>query len=395
MERDEIVVMVGRDYRWMAKELLEECGLAGLIGDPAARIGIKPNLVSPTPAQLGATTHPELVAGVIDYLQEKGFGDIVVLEGSWVGAKTMDSFEACGYGPFLEACSVPFIDMQREKPREVDCAGLPVRVGEAALNLDFLINMPVLKGHCQTKVSCALKNMKGLLPGGEKRRFHALGLHDPIARLSCGVRQDFVLVDNISSDLDFEDGGNPVQMDRILAGRDPVLMDAYVCQMLGIDPAEVPYIPLAGKLGVGEADPARARVRAVGGDFGPAIPPGRKVVAALDLVEEVESCSACYAYLVPALEALAGQLRPGVTLAEALGTKICIGQGYRGRQGELGIGNCTCGFSCYLPGCPPLPEEILGFLRGVCAGSGALAEPDAFGREFGGETDEQSGTKDE
>ncbi len=29
----------------------------------------------------------------------------------------------------------------------------------------------------------------------------------------------------------FEDGGNPVQMDRLMAGTDPVLMDAYVCRM--------------------------------------------------------------------------------------------------------------------------------------------------------------------
>ena len=35
---------------------------------------------------------------------------------------------------------------------------------DSALALDFLINDPVLKGHCQTKITCALKNMKGLIP---------------------------------------------------------------------------------------------------------------------------------------------------------------------------------------------------------------------------------------
>ena len=39
-----------------------------------------------------------------------------------------------------------------------------------------------------------------------------------------GLHQDFVVVDNICGDLDFEDGGNPVVMNRIWAGTDPVLI---------------------------------------------------------------------------------------------------------------------------------------------------------------------------
>lgn len=61
--------------------------------------------------------------------------------------------------------------------------------------------------------------MKGLIPNTEKRRFHALGLHKPIAHLNMGIHQDFIVVDNICGDLDFEDGGNPVVMNPYL-GRD-------------------------------------------------------------------------------------------------------------------------------------------------------------------------------
>ena len=53
-----------------------------------------------------------------------------------------------------------------------------------------------------------------------------MGLHDPIAHLSLGIHQDFIVVDNICGDLDFEDGGHPVVMNRVLAGRDPVLIKA-------------------------------------------------------------------------------------------------------------------------------------------------------------------------
>ena len=65
--------------------------------------------------------------------------------------------------------------MQKDKGIERDCRGMKLNVCERAANIDFLINVPVLKGHCQTKITCALKNMKGLIPNKEKRRFHSLG----------------------------------------------------------------------------------------------------------------------------------------------------------------------------------------------------------------------------
>ena len=78
-----------------------------------------------------------------------------------------------------------------------------------------------------------------------------MGLHKPIAHLNAGIRQDFIVVDNICGDWDFEDGGNPVVMNRIMAAADPVLCDAYVCHLMGYAASEVPYIELAQALGVG------------------------------------------------------------------------------------------------------------------------------------------------
>ena len=61
------------------------------------------------------------------------------------------------------------------------------------------------------------------------------------------------MVDNICGDLDFEDGGNPVVTNRVIAAADPVLCDTFVCKMLGYEVEEVPYIPLAEELGVGSS----------------------------------------------------------------------------------------------------------------------------------------------
>ena len=291
--------------------------------------------------------------------REAGFQNIIMLEGSWVGDKTRESMKVCGYEKLSEMYKVPFKDMQADPGELTECGGMELEICREAKSLDFLINVPVMKGHCQTKITCALKNMKGLLPNREKRHFHAMGLHKPIAHLAVGLHQNFILVDNICGDWDFEDGGNPVEMNRLIAGRDPVLVDAFVCHEMGYGVEEVPYIRMAEALGAGCADWTQARIRELNPPVSQVVKTGRrKVVEVADAVEEVESCSACYGYLIPALDRLKEE-----GILEKLNTKICIGQGYRGKTGTLGIGSCTRGFASCLQGCPPTDEEIYQFLK--------------------------------
>lgn len=360
MRCNEIFKIYGTEYKRMTKELLECAGLEELIPAGDVLIGIKPNLVAPTPAAFGATTHPEVVAGIIEYLQEHGFLNVVMLEGSWVGDRTSESVEICGYGDLAAKYGVRFIDTQKDTARKVDAKGLELEICESALAVDFLINVPVLKGHCQTKVTCALKNMKGLIPNREKRHFHAMGLHEPIAHLSAGLHQDFIVVDQICGDPDCEDGGNPAVTNCVMAALDPVLCDAYGASLLDYRVEEIPYIGMAEKLQVGSADLTQLTVRTIGETMEETDSEmkRRHLVEVKDLVEEVESCSACYAYLVPALLQLQEE-----GMLDRLQEKISIGQGFRGKKGRLGIGNCTKNFAQYVPGCPPTEEDIYHFLK--------------------------------
>ena len=370
MKENEILKIYGTDYKEMTKRLLMEAELEKRIPGKEARIGIKPNLVSPSEASWGATTHPEIVAGIVEYLQERGFSNLLILEGSWVGDKTSESAEVCGYLDLCSQYGIPFVDTQKDSFHTRDCKGLELKLCDQAVDLDFLINVPVLKGHCQTKLTCALKNMKGLIPNQEKRHFHALGLHKPIAHLNAGLHQDFIVVDHICGDLDFEDGGNPVVRNCIMAAADPVLVDAHAADLLYYRPEEIPYIKMAEELGVGSADLSRLQIRLIGEkstvEDGKRLPESRKVVELKDAVEEVESCSACYGYLIPALAMLKDE-----GLFEKLHEKISIGQGFRGKEGTLGVGNCTRKFAYSCPGCPPTEQEIYEFLKTYLNGKNA------------------------
>ena len=368
MEKNDIILIHGTNYKVMAKKVMEAANVAEDIGDKKKKIALKPNLVTAKAPSSGATTHSELLAGVIEYLQEHGFENITIMEGSWVGDRTEESFEVCGYRKLSEQYGVPLLDAQKDTHFTKDCDGLKLELCSCVKDIDFLINVPVLKGHCQTKITCALKNMKGLLPNTEKRHFHAMGLHRPIAHLAKGIRQDFIVVDHICGDLDFEDGGNPVVKNCIMVSRDPVLVDTYVCGLLHYGIEEVPYIQMAEQLGAGSTDLAHARIGVLAEEgtyylegsaiWDEELPYADKVVAVQDLVQEVESCSACYGYLLPALDRLRKE-----GLLEQLGEKICIGQGYRGKHGKLGVGNCTSGFDFCVKGCPPTETEIYEALK--------------------------------
>jgi uncharacterized protein (DUF362 family) len=323
------------------------------------RIGIKPNLVVAKPASSGATTHPEIVAGVIEYLQEHGYQNIEVLEGSWVGDMTSRAYEASGIGAVCRSYKVPYYDLQKDSSTDVNAGGIPIKICNRALALDYLINLPVLKGHCQTTVTCALKNHKGLIPNSEKRRFHTMGLHKPIAHLSAAFPKEFIVVDNICGDLDFEEGGNPVEMNRIFCCKDPVLCDAFVCETMGYSISGVPYIPLAERLGVGTADCGKAKITMINEAIADRRRnPSRRVASLARCVDDRDACSACYGSLIYALNRLdeSGQLR-------GKNDKICIGQAYRGQSGRIGVGSCTAGFDCSLRGCPPTAAEMVEFLE--------------------------------
>ena len=379
MKKHDIYIKSGTDYKQITKDLLELCDLEGIVGDKEKHIGIKPNLVSPTPADFGGTTHPEVVAGIVEYLQEHDFDNLCILESSWVGGRTEEAFEYCGYRTLSERYQVPLLDMQKERGIAMPCMNVAqnsdvspgvIRICAYVKNLDFLINVPVLKGHCQTKMTCALKNMKGLIPNAEKRRFHTEGLHRPIACLNQIIRQDFIVVDNICGDLDFEDGGNPCVMNRVLAARDPVLLDAWLCHEMHYEVKEIPYITMAGDLGVGESDYTKAEIHYLDAGADRAIPRSRKIVELQDYVEDIDSCSACYGNLIPALERLRmeGMLETESDRIPSF-SRICIGQGYRGKTGELGIGSCTGKFCRSLPGCPPTETQIYDFLKAILDGT--------------------------
>jgi hypothetical protein len=283
------------------------------------------------------------------------------MEGSWVGDSTKRAFKVCGYEDLAKKYGIPLYDLKEDSCHTVQVEDLTLKVCKKPLEADYLINIPVLKAHCQTLFTCALKNLKGCIPDSEKRRFHSLGLAKPIGYLSKAIPCGLIIVDAMNGDLTFEEGGNPVQMDRIIAGKDPVLIDAYGAALLGYDSKEIEYIPLAEKVGGGLSDLALAKVIEHESGFKTSgkFLPSQRTKQLAKRVNSQSACSACYGSLIHALQRLSDK-----GLLSKLTEPISIGQAFRGKSlSGIGIGQCTSGFKKTIPGCPPSAKTILEYLE--------------------------------
>jgi hypothetical protein len=164
--------------------------------------------------------------------------------------------------------------------------------------------------------------------------------------------------------------GRPKAMDIIVAGADPFAADAVACTLMGVVPADVPYLRLGAERGYGTIDLDAVSVapeqwRTWISDFQP--PP-----ASIDIefpgieILDCNSCSACQSTLLLFLKqygpAILDYCPPGNTV------KIAIGKGHTQlAEGTVCLGNCTAAHrntNCFVAGCPPVGSEILKAITG-------------------------------
>ena len=150
-------------------------------------------------------------------------------------------------------------------------------VTNTIVNCDVLISVPVMKTHGNAGVTAVFKNYIGTAPremyasGGwwnaKLHNEHAIdGNIDPaICDLAAFHPPDFAVVDGIRG-LQYTEHNNnkPDQMIRrnvIIAGEDPVAVDAVVCEVMGYTPGDMDYLRFAAARGTGTFDPDFITVR--------------------------------------------------------------------------------------------------------------------------------------
>jgi uncharacterized protein (DUF362 family) len=199
----------------------------------------------------GMVTTSWIIEGIVRLLLEHGCKDISIGEGAIIGIfdelapYTKRGFKGTGIEKIAKKYGIKLVDFNTDAFNELDLGGIKVQVSRAALDTDFLINVPVLKTHFQAKVSLGFKNLKGCLSKDSKRRFHISRRLDPlICLLNEVIKSDLVIIDGIYM---LEKGpetlaGVAHRKDLIIASPDVFECDVVGATVLGIDPAQVDYL---------------------------------------------------------------------------------------------------------------------------------------------------------
>ncbi|MBN1978662.1 MAG: DUF362 domain-containing protein [Anaerolineae bacterium] len=221
------------------------------------KVLLKPNVCIDHPPEKGATTHPAVLDAVIRLAADLDAGTIIVGDGAAVGVKGR-IFERTGIQAVCEKHGVELRDFNRAQGRRVqldDALALKeATIAETYFEVDTVVNLPVFKTNMLFWISGALKNMKGLLVGMEKHKPHYLGVPQCVADLNRMVRQDLVIMDGIVGMMgDGPAAGEPANARLLIGGFDPVAVDEVAARLMGFNPARIPMLRLAEKVGVGSS----------------------------------------------------------------------------------------------------------------------------------------------
>ena len=218
---------------------------------------LKPNLVEFEP-ESAINTHPLLVHAVYEGFRALGAASVRIAEGPGHRRNTLDLADAAGYFGEVPRFEDVFVDLNLDDVAPVrparQISGLRKwYLPQTALGADLLVSIPKMKTHHWVGVTLAAKNLFGVVPGGvygwPKNPLHWAGIDECIADLHGLFPRQFAIVDGIVG----MEGNGPIQgvpkrVGVLVAGRDPVAVDATCCRIMGIDPLKIRYLLLSSGL---------------------------------------------------------------------------------------------------------------------------------------------------
>jgi uncharacterized protein (DUF362 family) len=216
---------------------------------------IKPNYLNAKHPSTGVTTDSRVIEGVVKFLKTRKFDNLVIGEGSGF-ADTFEAFRVAGVDKVAERWNVKLIDLNEDEFVEVQPPNplslKSVKVAKTALE-STIISVAKLKPHRVATATLSLKNMMGAL--ANKGTMHrGRSLSENIADLASILKPSLAVVDGIIAGEGHENSCNPVEMNLVIAGTDPVAVDTVGAAVMGIEPNEVKHLLLAEKKGLGTSN---------------------------------------------------------------------------------------------------------------------------------------------
>ncbi|MBN1351324.1 DUF362 domain-containing protein [candidate division KSB1 bacterium] len=256
--RSEIVVIRNGDPAQMVQKAFELLGGIERYVKKGQTVVVKPNIGWDRRPEQAANTEPELVAEVVRLCMKAGAAKVKVFDRTCNNAKRCYRNSGIEQAAEAAGADVKHIFMKRFEKVSIP-AGKLLRSWEFykdALSADVFINLPAAKHHSMSQVSLGLKNMMGIL-GGERGELHQQ-FADKIADINTVIKPQITILDAIRILMkNGPQGGNLAdvkQLNTVVAGVDPVAIDAYGVTLFDQKPDQMAFLQAAYERGLGELD---------------------------------------------------------------------------------------------------------------------------------------------
>ncbi len=214
---------------------------------------IKPNYLNASHPSTGITTDSRVIEGVIKFLKQQEVQEIIIGEGSGF-SDTFESYRVAGVDSVAKRWNVKLVDLNKDDYVETHPKNpltlKKVKIAKTALE-STIISVPKLKLHRIAGVSLSIKNMMGAMKPKGSMHTH---LNSNIADLASVITPNIAIIDGIIAGEGHESSGNPVEMNLVIAGTDPVAVDSVGAAVMMIPPNDVKHLRLAEKKGLGKCE---------------------------------------------------------------------------------------------------------------------------------------------
>lgn len=215
------------------------------------RVLLHPNLVRPHADRPASFTDPRLILATVEYFRDHGAPTIEIGENPGFEYSARKAFAEAGLVEALKHrdAAVRYFDeeswtvVSNPRARLYDT----VKVSNAVLETDILVNLPKMKTHMLTGVSLSVKNLLGIIHDDDRQIFHRNDIADKVVDLLFVRPPDLNIIDGLwamEGQAPFH--GDPVRgFNVLLAGISAPAVDAAGCVVMGFDPCEIPHVQLA------------------------------------------------------------------------------------------------------------------------------------------------------
>jgi uncharacterized protein (DUF362 family) len=234
------------------RELLEVLRWRELI--PAgSSVVIKPNLCTERPEQIHtANTSLPVLRGVCQVLLERT-PRITIVESDGARYPAETAFENNGVYRLAAELGLKVVNLSKDELVEVPDPRMEgFGLARTWLEADAFVTLPVLKTHATTVFTGSLKNQWGCIPRYDRILLHKY-LHELVSDINKLRPVTLALMDGlVGMQGRGPINGYPINLDVLLASRDPVALDATAMRLIGLDPFTSRHVVHAHRIGIGQ-----------------------------------------------------------------------------------------------------------------------------------------------